>query len=104
MNLREYAKQQAQEVQTTQETQQAHSLSRTQEQQAAAKEQAAAVYEIYQNNIKTVYQLEADILKGLRSGNEIKGLFLKAIKALSLTTGNELFYRQAAEDLKENYK
>ena len=105
MGLREYAAaQQAQGIQEPQQPQQAiNSLSRSQAQQEAAAQQAAGVYQIYQRNIKLTYQLEADILKGLKAGADLGGLFLKALKALSYTTDNELLYRQGAEDLKNNY-
>lgn len=101
MTLREYAAQQPQEPQKTQQS--TSLLSRTQAEQAEAAQRAAAVYAEYQQNIKAVCLLEADILKGLQNNSEITGLFLKALKAMSLTTHNDLFYSQAAERLKNNY-
>lgn len=108
MGLREYAAQQAQEAPKVQEAEQAQStavtpLYREQQEQRHAAEQAAAVYREYQSAIKTVSSLEADILKGLAAGDNIAALFLKSIKALSLLTGNRLFYDQAAADIGSIY-
>lgn len=57
------------------------------------------VYREYQENIKTSSQLQTDILKGLKAGEDVYSLFLKAAKAISLMTSNTVFYKQTEEDL-----
>lgn len=57
------------------------------------------VYKTYQENIKKSSQLQTDILKGLKAGEDVYSLFLKAAKAISLMTSNSLFYSQAEADL-----
>lgn len=57
------------------------------------------VYKTYQENIKTSSQLQTDILKGLKAGEDVYSLFLKAVKAIALMTSNSLFYSQAEADL-----
>lgn len=60
---------------------------------------AAAVYKRYQENIKATEILQAEILKGVAAGEDLQELFLKAVKALSLTISNDLFYNQIAATL-----
>ena len=57
------------------------------------------VYRRYQENTKTSEQLQTDILKGLKAGEDVYSLFLKAAKAIALMTSNSLFYSQAEADL-----
>ena len=75
--------------------------------QADAKKQdidrSLAIYKEYQQNIKTSSQLQNDILKGLKAGEDIYSLFLKATKAISLMTSNSVFYRETEENLKAVY-
>lgn len=75
--------------------------------QADAKKQdidrSLAIYKEYQQNTKTSSQLQNDILKGLKAGEDIYSLFLKATKAISLMTSNSVFYSQTEEDLKAIY-
>lgn len=61
------------------------------------------VYRTYQDNIKTSSTLQTQILKGLKAGEDVYSLFLKAAKAISLMTSNSLFYSQTEEDLKAIY-
>lgn len=61
------------------------------------------VYREYQENIKTSSTLQTQILKGLKAGEDVYSLFLKAAKAISLMTSNTLFYSQTEEDLKAIY-
>ena len=104
MDLRQYAAQNPQpEQQPGEQPQGAGVIARSQKEQREAAGQALTIYQEYQKNKIETSDLRKDILKGLRAGEDINGLFLKAIKALSLTTHNELFYRQAAADLKEKY-
>lgn len=77
-------------------------LKRLQEKEEAIKrdhEQSVQVYREYQKNIKLTDSTQAEILKGLRTGEDPVGLLLKAIEAISLMTGNKHFYTQARGDL-----
>lgn len=69
-------------------------LQREADRKLSEKEQAIAVYREYQQNIKLSEQLQTEILKGSEQGENIKILFLKAVKAISLMTGNNYFYSQ----------
>lgn len=64
---------------------------------------AAEVYRRYQDNIKATDTLQTEILKGVAAGEDIYQLFLKAVKALSLTVNNDLLYTQVERDLAKNY-
>lgn len=102
MGLREYAAQQAQETEREQEAQQPlvnSPLAREQGEQREATQRAAEVYKTHQENIKKAVALEAAILKGLKQGEPIPALFLKAAEAISRMTGNREFYQQAEADL-----
>lgn len=61
------------------------------------------VYRTYQENIKTSSQLQTEILKGLKAGEDVYSLFLKAAKAISLMTSNSLFYSQIEADIEAIY-
>lgn len=61
------------------------------------------MYGTYQRNIKASSQLQTEILKGLKAGEDVYTLFLKAAKAISLMTSTDLFYTQTEEDLKAIY-
>lgn len=61
------------------------------------------VYKAYQENIRTSGQLQTEILKGIRSGESVYNLFLKATKAISLMTSNSLFYTQIEADTRAIY-
>ena len=78
-------------------------LQRKADNNKAEKERALAVYREYQENIKTSSQLQTDILKGARAGEDIYSLFLKAVKAISLMTSNTLFYTQLEGDIRAIY-
>lgn len=78
---------------------QAINLNREQE----AYQNMLTVYKNYQNNIRCSSQLQTEILKGLKAGESLGSLFLKAMEAISNMTGNELLYTQAREDLKAVY-
>lgn len=75
--------------------------------QADAKKQdidrSLAIYREYQQNIKTSSQLQTEILKGARAGEDIYSLFLKAVKAISLMTSNTVFYSQLEGDIRAIY-
>lgn len=69
----------------------------------AEKERAREVYREYQNNIKLSSQLQTEILKGVKQGEDIYSLFLKAVQAISLMTSNKVFYSQTQNDLRAIY-
>ena len=69
----------------------------------AEKERALAVYREYQKNIKLSGQLQTDILKGAKRGEDIYSLFLKAVQAISLMTSNTVFYNQLNYDIRAIY-
>lgn len=56
------------------------------------------VYKTYQENIKRSSQLQTEILNGIKAGESVYSLFLKASKAISLMTSNTLFYTQIEAD------
>ena len=78
-------------------------LQREADRRKAEKERSLEVYKAYQNNIKAAGQLQAEILKGAKSGESIYTLFLKAAKAISLMTSNNLFYSQLQDDITAIY-
>lgn len=67
------------------------------------RERAVAVYGEYQKNIKLSEQLQTDILKGAKRGEDIYSLFLKAVQAISLMTSNTVFYSQLNDDIRAIY-
>ena len=75
--------------------------------QADAKKQeidrSLAVYKEYQKNIMISTQLQTEILKGAKAGENIHSLFLKAVKAIALMTSNSLFYNQLEADIRGIY-
>ena len=71
--------------------------------QADANKRALEAYQTYQQNIKTSGQLQSEILKGIKQGESVYNLFLKAAKAISLMTANTLFYSQLEADIKVIY-
>lgn len=66
-------------------------------------DRSLAIYREYQQNIKTSSQLQTELLKGARAGEDIYSLFLKAVKAISLMTSNNLFYNQLEGDIRAIY-
>jgi hypothetical protein len=75
--------------------------------QADAKKQdidrSLSIYKEYQHNIIISSQLQTEILKGVKAGEDIYNLFLKACKAISLMTSNSVFYNQLERDIKTIY-
>ena len=61
------------------------------------------VYGTYQENILKSEQLQSEILKGAKAGEDIYSLFLKAVEAISRMTSNELFLTQIEADLRSIY-
>lgn len=94
MTLEEYASKQAGKVKQPQPKapQIRKPLELEQAYQKKIQEQAKEVYKTYQENIRKVGQLDTEILKGLQNGENIAILFLKAVKAMTLCTGNKAEY------------
>lgn len=67
-------------------------------------ENSIKAYKEYQGNIKNSGMLRADILKDIKLGKDPYNLLLKAIKCISLMTGDKHYYNQAKEDLQTIYK
>ena len=61
------------------------------------------IYREHQTNTKKSEQLQAEILKGVKAGEDIYSLFLKAIEAISLMTANTCFRSQIEEDIHSIY-
>ena len=78
-------------------------LQRKADQNKAEIDRNLEVYRTYQENIKRSGQLQTDILKGARAGEDIYSLFLKAVQAISCMTSNKTFYSQLEEDIKTIY-
>lgn len=78
-------------------------LQRKADQNKAEIDRNLEVYRTYQENIKRSGQLQTDILKGARAGEDICSLFLKAVQAISLMTSNTVFYSQLEEDIRAIY-
>ena len=74
-------------------------LQRKADQNKAEIDRNLEVYRTYQENIKRSGQLQTDILKGARAGEDIYRLFLKAVQAISCMTSNKTFYSQVEADL-----
>ena len=74
---------------------------RTELAEAAAKQ--LEVFAAHKNAISKAGQLTSDITKGVQTGEKPEILLLKAIKCISLMTGDNLFYEQNKSDLKNTY-
>jgi len=64
---------------------------------------ASQMYGFYQDNVKNSQLMTAELLKGVKAGEETGALLLKAIKTISMMTGNDLIYREFEEDFKSVY-
>lgn len=85
------------------EGQQAKGLYLQAQREREDRQRSLEVYRTYQENIKTSSQLQTEILKGLKAGEDVYSLFLKAAKAISLMTSNSLFYSQIEADTRAIY-
>lgn len=85
------------------ETQQAVGLYLKTQREREAEQRSLEVYRAYQENIKASSQLQTEILKGIKAGEDVYSLFLKAAKAISLMTSNKLFYTQIEADTRAIY-
>lgn len=76
-----------------------NSLQRSADWRKVELERAREICREYQEAIREAGTLQAEITKGVVNGEDIYRLFLKAVKALSLTTANNAFYDQTRKDL-----
>lgn len=68
-----------------------------------AVEEAKKIYKEHQEARKQSQCLQWEIMKGVNDGEDIKELFLKAVKTISLMTGTSVFYTQIERQIKEKY-
>lgn len=85
------------------EGQQAKKLFLDTQREREDRQRSLEVYKTYQENIKTSSQLQTDILKGLKAGESVYSLLLKACKTISLMTSNSVFYSQIEGDIRAIY-
>ena len=78
-------------------------LQREADNRKAEADKTAEIYKTYQNNIMTSNQLQTEIIKGVKQGESVYTLFLKAAKAISLMTSNSFFYSQIEADIRAIY-
>jgi len=78
----------------TEGTEQAGRLLAQYKQEQAEHERTLAIYREYQHNIKESGSLRTAILKGAKVGEPPVALLLKAVKCISLMTGDTVFYSQ----------
>lgn len=78
-------------------------LQRQADQNKAEQDRIKEAYWQQQENIIKSNQLQAEILKGARAGESVYNLFLKASKAITLMTGNTVFYSQLKDDIRAIY-
>lgn len=74
----------------------AHSL----EKQKRERERYTAACTEYQENIKRSEELRAEILKGIRSGEDLEKLLINSLKCISLMTGDTVIYNQGVDALR----
>ena len=73
------------------------------EQQADYVAECKRIYQEHQEARKKSQCLQWEIMKGVNAGEDIKDLFIKAVKTISLMTGTEVFYTQIKRQIKEKY-
>ena len=78
-------------------------LQRQADQAQRDKENTLAIYQRYQQAANQSAALRTEILRGVKAGESIYSLFLKAVKAVSLMSNNRLFYDQIAGELPTIY-
>ena len=66
-------------------------------------EMSARICREYLDNVSATDDLQAEILKGIKAGEDFYHLFLKAVKAISLMTSNPQFYTQIQRDCRTLY-
>lgn len=80
-----------------------HKLQRQADAKKMDIDRSLAICKEYQQNIKTSSQLQTEILKGAKAGENVYSLLLKACKAISLMTSNSVFYSQLEGDIRAIY-
>ena len=101
MTLEEYAAQYQQEAQEAQKV--VNPLARAQEIERAAAADAAEVYKRYQENTKRSANRQSEILRGIKQGEPLASLFLKAVDTIAALTDNRVFYETIERDLQAIY-
>lgn len=76
-----------------------HRLDKAQRERAELRE----IYKAQQENIKKAGSLRADILKGMKRGEEPIALLLKAMECISCMTGDTAIYAQSKADITAIY-
>lgn len=74
-------------------------LQRESDERKAEKERYKRAYSEYGKNIKASEAGRSEILKGVKNGEDLTTLFLKAAEVISLMTGDKVFYSQISADL-----
>lgn len=64
------------------------------------REDSETIYKEYQKNIQRSAQIQADILRGVKAGEDPHTLLLMACKAVSLMTSSNDFYNQVEADIR----
>lgn len=72
-------------------------LQKTADKRAAELDKAAAVLKEYQEHTAAANALIIEIAKGIKAGEDIHILFLKALEALELITNNKMIEQTAAD-------
>lgn len=63
------------------------------------RERSRQMYSAYQENIARAAGLREEILKGLKTGQDLEEILLSALECISLMTGDATFSRQGKADL-----
>lgn len=66
-------------------------------------ERAKRIFETYDNNRKLTQRLRIELMQGVREGQNIYLLFLKAIKLIDLLVSDKAFYNTIEADIKTLY-
>lgn len=74
-------------------------LARQRQEELAEVARGREAYRKYQDNIRASEQYRAEILKGVRAGESIEPLFIKACKVISLMTAEPVFAEQIEQDV-----
>ena len=85
------------------EGQQAKKLYLDTQREREDRQRSLEAYRAYQETTKRSEQLQSEILKGIKAGEDVYSLFLKAAKAISLMTSNSVFYSQIEDDTRSIY-
>lgn len=99
--LREYAAQQEAQQKPNEATEEATGKQQAEDETPVGKFLNA--HKRFQENTRVSEELKAEILKGLQQQADIKELFLKAAKALTLLTDEETFYTLCERELSARY-